>query len=140
MVSDGLFKQYIDSEFLEMMSSCTNVNSTAVTGRSLNTCVTEIEHFLGASILMSAIPYPRVNMFWENNYRVQAIADVITRKRFFKIRSALKVVVDSDITDEVRKADRFWKVRPLLDRVRRGCLAQSRCRDVSIDEQMIPFT
>lgn len=134
------FKQYIDTEFLEMMSSCTNVNSTVATGRSLNTCVTEIEHFLGASIVMSAIPYPRVNMFWQNNYRVQSIADVITRKRFFKIRSNLKVVIDSDVTDEVRKADRFWKVRPLLDRVRRGCLAQSRCRDVSIDEQMIPFT
>jgi hypothetical protein len=40
----------------------------------------------------------------------------------------------------MKKADRLWKVRPLLERIQQGCLLQRRPTDVCVDEQMIPFT
>ena len=60
--------------------------------------------------------------------------------RYFRIRSSLKVVVDADVSDDAKKADRLWKLRPLVDRIRAGCLKLARPWEVSIDEQMIPFS
>jgi len=134
------FSQYIDSDFVKIMSDCTNISSVANTGRSFNTTVTEVFNFLGASLFMSCIGYPRVKMYWSRALKIPAVCDTISRDRFFKIRTNLKVVVDSDVSIEQRQRDKFWKVRPLIERVRQGCLKLPRTSDVNIDEQMIPFT
>lgn len=68
------------------------------------------------------------------------ISSKITRDRFFKLRNSLKTVDDLAITEETKKADILWKVRPLLDRVRQGCLNLAKTQKVCIDEQIIPFT
>lgn len=131
--------QYLDEAFWDTMSKCTNVNSVIATGKSLNTSAKEITKFLGASILMSTIGYPRLRMYCQKSLRIPAVADVISRNRYFQIRNNLKVVVDLDVPDATKAADRLWKVRQMMERVRAGCLQQERCRDVSVDEQMIPF-
>jgi len=59
---------------------------------------------------------------------------------FFRIRNSFKSVIDDDISDEMKKHDRLWKVRSVLDRVHKGCLQLLQSRDGSSDEQMIPFT
>ncbi|KAE8299065.1 hypothetical protein D5F01_LYC01451 [Larimichthys crocea] len=61
------------------------------------------------------------------------------RDRFFNLRSHLKVVIDDHVPED-RKSDKFWKVRPFMNRVLKGCHTQVRPESVSIDEQMIPFT
>lgn len=58
----------------------------------------------------------------------------MTHDRFFKLSSFLKAVVDTDVTDRLRE------VKPVMNRVQRGCLQQASTRVVSTDEQMMPFT
>nr|XP_020454066.1 piggyBac transposable element-derived protein 3-like isoform X1 [Monopterus albus] len=89
---------------------------------------------------MSCVSYPQLRMFWSSALRIPAISDKLKRDRFFKLRKHLKVVIDSDISEDMRKADKFWKTRPFIDRILKGCLLQARPECVSIDEQMIPFT
>lgn len=79
-------------------------------------------------------------MYWSQGTRVAAVADKITRDRFFLIRSNLKVVNDLAVSDEDKEADRLWKVRPLLDIIRKACLALPRSPNICVDEQIIPFT
>ena len=44
------------------------------------------------------------------------------------------------ISEDQKKSDRLWKVRPLLNNIQSRCLALARPPTVSIDEQIIPFT
>lgn len=49
--------------------------------------------------------------------RILMIANNMSRDRYFLIRNWIKAVFDGDITQEERKSDRLWTVRPLLIRV-----------------------
>lgn len=114
--------------------------SLSRSGDLLNTSVDEIYHFFGACILMSCVRYPKIKMYWSRTLRFSAITDRFTRNRFFKLRKSVKVVIDDDVAEDMKKRDKFWKVRPFLDRILKGCWSQTRPECVSIDVQMIPFT
>ena len=131
--------KYIDSELFEKIADCTNRTSIETDGTSLQVTPDEIERFIGMTILMATIGYPQIEMLWKQSLKIPAIADVMSRRRYFKIRSHLKVVYDADVSDDTRRQDKLWKVRPVLDRVRQACLQIPRVKNVSIDKQMIPF-
>ncbi|XP_064488414.1 piggyBac transposable element-derived protein 3-like [Ornithodoros turicata] len=99
-----------------------------------------MKHFVGATLMMSCLGYPNIRMYWADATRLSAIADVITRDRFFTLRSNLKAVNDLDVPDEEKKTDRLRKVRPLLNQGKKACRELPRTAAVSIDEQIIPFT
>ncbi|XP_034079081.1 piggyBac transposable element-derived protein 3-like [Gymnodraco acuticeps] len=134
------FEQYIDRDLMKMISDCSNAMSLSRSGDPLNTSVDEVYHFFGACILMSCIRYPTIRMYWSKALRITAITDKFTRNRFFRLRGSIKVLIDDDVPEDLRKRDKFWKVRPFLDRILQGCKSQNRPECASIDEQMIPFT
>uniref|UniRef100_A0A8C6PBR5 PiggyBac transposable element-derived protein domain-containing protein n=1 Tax=Nothobranchius furzeri TaxID=105023 RepID=A0A8C6PBR5_NOTFU len=130
----------MDSQLMKLLADCTNSMSLAKNGKLLNTTVEEIYHIFGAAILMSCVHYPHTRMFWSNAFQIPAISDRMSCDRFFKLRSNLKAVIDDDIPENQKKADRFWKVRPFMDHVLKGCCLQAQPECASIDEQMIQFT
>ncbi|KAM4593218.1 piggyBac transposable element-derived protein 3 [Odontesthes bonariensis] len=134
------FEQYVDRDLMTLISECSNAMSLSKSGDLLNMTVDEVYHFFGACILMSCIRYPTIRMYWSKALKITAITDKFTRARFFKLREAIKVVIDDDVPEDLRVLDKFWKVRPFLDRILRGCWAQNRPDCASIDEQMITFT
>lgn len=136
---DYLSMYFTDEDF-QKICDCTNARYVEVKGVSLNLTLLEIKKFLGMITLMSCLKYPRIRMYWAKTTRVEAIARNMTRDRFFSIRSNLKVVVDGDVTAAERNLDKFWKVRPLMNKVKNACLSLPREKTVAVDEQMIPFT
>uniref|UniRef100_A0A3B4UT34 PiggyBac transposable element-derived protein 3-like n=1 Tax=Seriola dumerili TaxID=41447 RepID=A0A3B4UT34_SERDU len=134
------FEQYIDRDLMTLISECSNVMSLSKSGDPLNMSVNEVYHFFGACILMSCIRYPTIRMYWSKALKITAITDRFTRARFFKLRGAIKVVIDDDVPEDLKMSDKFWRVRPFLDRILRGCKSLNRPDCASIDEQMIPFT
>lgn len=56
-------------------------------------------------------------MFWAKTDRVEAIAKKLTRDRLFSIRNQLKVVVDNDVPENIKKEDKLRKIRPIDERV-----------------------
>ncbi|XP_064080670.1 piggyBac transposable element-derived protein 3-like [Macrobrachium nipponense] len=88
---------------------------------------------------MSVLKMPRIRMYWQGMTRLPFIADAMPRDRFFKLRSALKFVDDNKISAAQRSLDRVWKVRPLLEEIRKRCNELPREKKLSIDESIIPF-
>ncbi|KAH6933232.1 hypothetical protein HPB50_013741 [Hyalomma asiaticum] len=99
-----------------------------------------MQNILGATLMMSCLGYPQMRLYWAGGTKVPAIADVLTRDRFFTLRSNFKVVNDLDFIEEDQKNDRLWKVRPTLNEVQAACRKLPRTPSVCVDEQIILFT
>jgi len=65
------------------------------------------------------------------------IADTMNRNRFFSLRSHFHVINNMDIPKN--NIDKFIKVRPLFDRVKKTCLELPVEKNLSVDEQIVPF-
>ena len=131
---------YLDDSDFTNICNCTNIRYFSEKQKNLNLTVDETKTFFGISVLMSCLKYPQIKMYWAKMTKVLSISSAMTRDRYFQIRSNLKVVIDNEISEEQKKADRLFKVRPLIDRILKGCHALPRYPDVAIDEQMIPFS
>lgn len=60
--------QYITTDLMKTISSCTNAMYLANKGKNLDTTTSELYRIFGACIFMSVVPYPRVKMFWSNEF------------------------------------------------------------------------
>lgn len=125
---------------MKMMTDCSDATSLARSGDLLNTSVDEIYLFFGACILMSCIPHPQIRMYWSKASQRPAITERFTCDRFFRVRQSLKVLIHDDVPEDLKECDKFWRVRPFLDRILKGCRSLARPESVSIDEQVILFT
>lgn len=133
------FIHYLDEEFFVDVANCTNMREVFITGKSLGTSAEEIKTYFACSLVIGIYNLPRLDMFWQSSSRVPFVSDNISRNRFYALRTKLKLVDDNTITQKQKEIDRFWKVRPMLDKIQKACRENKRSQHISIDEQMIPF-
>jgi hypothetical protein len=78
-----------------------------------------------------------MDAYWRADTRVPAVADVLPKNQFHRIKAALHFSNDGDAA---AKTDSFHKVRPLLDHLNRRWKSQVlRARHNSLDESMVRF-
>ncbi|XP_045459924.1 piggyBac transposable element-derived protein 2-like [Melitaea cinxia] len=137
---ENYFTQYIDDDILIKMVSATNQTNILRKRNSLGLTVKELKVFFGIQMVMSAINLPKISVFWSQKFGINVIKGAMTRNRYFNIRNSLKVVFDSDVSDEIKQKNKLWKVDPLFQSLLRGCHAQEKPIQLSIDEMIIPFS
>lgn len=100
----------------------------------------EIKKCFGIHGLIGILKYPTVRMYWGTRFQFKEIADCMSRDRFFNLRVNLHCVDNLGIDEAAQKANRSWKVQPVITAVREQCLQLERGSGTySIDEKMIPF-
>lgn len=96
--------------------------------------------FVGISVLMSVLGYPRIRLYWDTYFGIDLVSKSMPRDRYFQFRSAVHVVNNIETSREAKERDKLWKVRPIIEKFRETILKIPRESDLSIDEQMVPFT
>ena len=132
------FCKYIDSDFFDLAAIETNrysiqqnVNNPIVTNP------TEMRKFVGIHLVMGCMKFPRYRWYWSPATRVSLIADAMGLNRFMRLRACFHLVDNETAKDP---NNRLWKVQPVIDRVLARCQQLLSHENVSIDEQMCPFT
>lgn len=64
----------------------------------------------------------------------------MSRNRYQQLRNSLKLVFENDISSETKSKDKLYKMRPLIDRMQKGCRLQDKSQSLCVDEMIIPFT
>ncbi|KRX55395.1 PiggyBac transposable element-derived protein 3 [Trichinella sp. T9] len=82
--------------------------------------------FLGALLKMGLVPKPQYSMYWSTELRCDAIADAMSRNRFREVLRYLHFNDNSEavLDRESPHYDRLFKIRPLIESIRRNELKQ----------------
>lgn len=128
------FYKFFSPDIIEDIVEQSNAYAVSKTGRSLGLTEDELRDFLAIHIIMGVVSMPSYTDYWSLRYRYPLVADLMPLKRYQQIRRNIHFV-DNNIQD----ADRYYKVRPLVQKVRENCLAQDNEKKYSIDEMMIPY-
>lgn len=132
------FLQYFDDEFFETIVS--NTNLYAEQKNLINfepTDKQEIKTLIAIYLVIGCLKWSQVQMYWDEHFRLPMIANAMTLSRFFELRQCIHVINNLDIPNN--NQDKFIKVRPLYNQIKKKCSKLPKLRNLSIGEHMIPF-
>ncbi|XP_050295773.1 piggyBac transposable element-derived protein 3-like [Anthonomus grandis grandis] len=125
-----------NNDIFQPMMEYTNLYAVQQQTRFVPTTVEELKTFVGIHIIMGNLHYPRIKFYWDHKLQIPLISNNMTVNRFYKLRQHIHFV---NIHEKLDNSDRFWKVRPLYDAIRRRCLSLPLESKLCVDEQMVPF-
>lgn len=132
------FSKYFDDKEFDKMAYFTNLYATQQNStRFKPTTSSEIRDFIAIHMVMGALKMPRVRMYWEKDTYINLVAETMPRNRFFSLRTHFHVVDNMEIPKN--NNGKFFKIRPLFEIIKKRCLEIPMERNLSVDEQMIPF-
>ena len=135
-----VFELFVDVTVIDLLCKHTTTYAVQKGDHSFTVNSNEMRVFIGILLASGYIQVPRRRMYWANDsdVRNEMISNAMRRNRFDEIMKYFHAVDNLQIP----KADKFAKVRPLLD------LLNERFMDfgsvfgpsvVSIDESMVPY-
>ena len=116
----------------------TNIYSIQKRGICVNTSKKELEQCLGFYFRMWLCQMPGTRCYWERATAYPLISHVMPRNRFRLLLTVIHCVDNMSATEETKK-DKIWKVRPVVDCVRKNCLKIIPEEHNAIDEMMVAF-
>ncbi|CAL4128409.1 unnamed protein product, partial [Meganyctiphanes norvegica] len=131
------FTNFFTKDFIENVAEKTNMFYMQNTGKNLNVTPGEIQTLIGIHIEMGTVTYPQLRLYWGQTRRYDLIADAMTFNRFSNLRNNLHMV--NNLDHDVNSTDKFWKVRPIMDKFLEVISKENVKPILCVNEQMIPF-
>ena len=131
-----VFDLFLDDDILEMILHQSTLYAQKKSGMNLDISKNELKVFISVLLLSGYVRVPQKRMYWESSSDTfnQAVSSAIRRNRFETIMRYLH------FQDQINVEDRWTKVRPLADKMRRNFLKHFvPGRFISHDETMIKF-
>ncbi|RXN38666.1 piggyBac transposable element-derived 3-like protein [Labeo rohita] len=130
------FKMLFTDEMIQHVAHQTNLYSAQELGDPIKTSPEEIEDFLAMLLFMGVFNFPSLEDYWHHESRFSVIADIMPRKRFQLLR---RYIHFNDNQQCSENPDRFYKIRPLFEMLRKQCLLIPSTYKHSVDEVMIGY-
>lgn len=128
------FYKFFSPDIITYIVEQTNIYSVQQTGKSMQLTDEAFRDFLAIHIIMGIVNMPSYVDYWSGNLRYGLVADLMSLKRYQQIRRFLHFA-DNTLED----GDRYYKVRPVVEKIKKNCLMFETDRKFSIDEMMIPY-
>lgn len=132
------FCKFFTLDLMQHIVQQTNIYTTQIRGAPINLTNSEVTDFISILLVMGVIKLPALEDYWANETRISQIADIMPIRRFKKIRRLIHFNDNSTYDQETNK-DRFFKVRPLVDKIRSSCRKFDIDTQFSVDETMVPY-
>lgn len=129
--------QYLSAEFFQNTAKYTNLYADQKGNSFVHCDGHEMQQLFGLHVLIAVLKYPRLTMFWSKGVGHHLFYDHMSKNRFLQLRNNLHLLDCNKRPSG--NVDKFFKVRPIIDAVRAKILEAPLEKDLSIDEQMIPF-
>ncbi|XP_022815066.1 uncharacterized protein LOC111360518 [Spodoptera litura] len=130
----SFFYRFFSPNIIKDIVDQSNLYSVQVKGRSIQLTHEEFLTFIAIQILMGVVQMPSYTDYWSRRLRFTNIADLMPLKRYQTIRRYIHFI-DNNLDD----GDRYFKVRPVVEKIRQNCLKIHEEQNFSIDEMMIPY-
>ena len=116
------FQRFITDDMLDNVVSNTNLYTVQKTGKSIETSKKELERLFGMFFHMGLVKMSGICQYWEIGTSYEPVSGVMGRNRFQLLLTSIHLVDNLTVTDEDKKADMLWKVRPWINQLRENCL------------------
>jgi len=117
-----------------MIVEMSNLYGVQFMSKSVKTNEEEIRKFLAIELLMGVVKMNSYLDNWSNRLRYEKIATIMPLKRYKILRRHIHFA-DHNQQDD----DPYFKVRPILEALRRNCISTPNEVRQSIDEMMVPY-
>ncbi|KRZ50798.1 PiggyBac transposable element-derived protein 2 [Trichinella nativa] len=134
------FRYFITKDAIRLITERTNIHAAQKKSK-FRTTETEVETFLGVLLKMGVVALPQFKMYWSADFRVDSIANSMSRNRFIELLRFLHFNDNEQaVLDRHHPSyDTFYKVRPLLDLFLQSCRGLKNEEKHSIGQSVIPF-
>ncbi|XP_045474894.1 piggyBac transposable element-derived protein 4-like [Harmonia axyridis] len=137
-----IWKRMFSDDILDRIVEETN-RYASQNGRSFCIYEDELQAFFGTLIIMGLHKLPGMRMYWsyDQNYRVERVANIMSLKRFLAILRHIHLNDNEKCPKKgTSNFDKLYKLRPLIEHLNekfRDLFSPS--RELSIDESMVGF-
>jgi hypothetical protein len=130
------FAKYVKESDYKNMVAMTNLYAVQKGNRFQPTNLEEVQTLIGLHLAVGCLQFSQLRMYWDSLLGIGLFMDNMSRERFLALRNNLHLV---DILDKPADCkEKMYKVRPIFESVRKGCLELELEQNLCVDEQMIP--
>lgn len=133
------FKDMITDDMIEHIQTQTNIYSMQKEGKVIGATSKEIEIFIGIYLRMGLVQAYSVRAYWAAFTRYAPVADSMGRDRFMKLATCIHFDDNTKVTEEEKRKDKIWKIRPWLDHLQRSFEKIIPEEHQAVDEIVIAF-
>ncbi|XP_055910782.1 piggyBac transposable element-derived protein 3-like [Eupeodes corollae] len=132
------FLYFFDDDLLEHIAEeSTKYSIQKDPSKPLLVSKTDTKKFLGICLLLGLVPQPNIRMFWDSDLGLPIITETMTLTDFEKIRSVIHFNDNQNfIPRDQLGHDRLFRIRPILEALKKKCQAVPKRETLSVDEQM----